>query len=250
MAVQAPGVGDRVLDIGCGFGDTTRRLAELVGARRAWRSASTCPSPSCRLGDRRGRGGPASPTSATGWGTCRSQEGLGGPFDYVFSRMGVMFFANPVAGAPQRAPRRCGRAGGSASWSGGASSTTAGSARPSRWWRSTSITRGDQEPTCGPGPFSMAGADTVSEQLCSPGSRRSRCGAATCRSRSATTSTRRSSSTCRSGLRARCSASGKTASRRSPEDRGRDARRPGRVRRARRRPRPVFDLDRLRRRPG
>jgi 2-polyprenyl-3-methyl-5-hydroxy-6-metoxy-1,4-benzoquinol methylase len=26
-----PAAGDRVLDIGCGFGETTRRLAELVG---------------------------------------------------------------------------------------------------------------------------------------------------------------------------------------------------------------------------
>ena len=32
LAVHPPAVGSRVLDIGCGFGDTTQRLAELVGA--------------------------------------------------------------------------------------------------------------------------------------------------------------------------------------------------------------------------
>ena len=31
LAAHPPATGDRVLDIGCGFGDTTRRLAEIVG---------------------------------------------------------------------------------------------------------------------------------------------------------------------------------------------------------------------------
>src|SRR5919106_275638 len=31
LAANPPRTGDRVLDIGCGLGDTTRRLAELVG---------------------------------------------------------------------------------------------------------------------------------------------------------------------------------------------------------------------------
>ena len=37
------------------------------------------------------------------------------------------------------------------------------------------------EPTCGPGPFSMANADTVSEQLKIAGFEEISCGAATCR---------------------------------------------------------------------
>ena len=90
---------------------------------------------------------------------------LRGPYDYAFSRMGVMFFANPVA----------------------ALRNVAGALRPggrlvaSVWRRKLDnewLHRAEQaveqyleepeEPQdvrCGPGPFSMANPDTVSEQL-------------------------------------------------------------------------------------
>src|SRR5947209_2945531 len=32
LRMFTPGPGQRVLDIGCGFGDTTQRIAEIVGA--------------------------------------------------------------------------------------------------------------------------------------------------------------------------------------------------------------------------
>ena len=39
MRLHPPAAGDRVLDVGCGFGDTARQLAALVGAGGAvaWR---------------------------------------------------------------------------------------------------------------------------------------------------------------------------------------------------------------------
>src|SRR4051794_40722641 len=93
MAARPPRAGERVLDIGCGFGDTTRRLAGMVGAEgeavgidvsepflelaRREAAEAGLANVSYRLGD-------------------VQIADLGGPYDYVFSRMGVMFFANPV----------------------------------------------------------------------------------------------------------------------------------------------------------
>jgi SAM-dependent methyltransferase len=86
-------------------------------------------------------------------------------FDYAFSRMGIMFFANPV-----QALRNV------------RSSLTPGGRLCAVVWRrkldNDWVRRAEEvvdrhldhpeetnEPTCGPGPFSMAGADTVSDQL-------------------------------------------------------------------------------------
>ena len=86
-------------------------------------------------------------------------------FDYAFSRMGIMFFANPVQAL--RNVR--------------ASLAPGGRLCAVVWRRKLDnewVRRAEEvvdkyldhpeetdEPTCGPGPFSMAGADTVSEQL-------------------------------------------------------------------------------------
>ena len=90
---------------------------------------------------------------------------LPGTFDYVFSRMGVMFFANPVQ-----------------AWRNIRSALDPGGRLCAVVWRNKIdnpwVHRAEQvvdqyldepeetdEPTCGPGPFSMQNADTVSEQL-------------------------------------------------------------------------------------
>jgi SAM-dependent methyltransferase len=90
---------------------------------------------------------------------------LGGPFDYAFSRMGVMFFANPVQAL--RNVRAAMRPGGRVcfvvwrrkldnSWVHEAEKVVEGYLEhPEK----------TEEPTCGPGPFSMADADVVTEQL-------------------------------------------------------------------------------------
>jgi SAM-dependent methyltransferase len=162
MAAHPPGAGDRVLDIGCGFGDTTQRLAGLVGAEgeavgvdvaepfvelaREEAAAAGLTNVSYRLGD-------------------VQIADLGGPYDYVFSRMGMMFFANPVQamrnvlGAMRPGGRICfvvWRRKLDNGWVREAEQVV------ERYLEHPEKT---EEPTCGPGPFSMADADVVSEQL-------------------------------------------------------------------------------------
>ncbi len=90
---------------------------------------------------------------------------LDGPYDYVFSRMGVMFFANPVQALRNvRAAMRPGARFCVVVWR---------RKLDNGWtWEAEKVVdkyldhpEESDEPTCGPGPFSMADADTVSEQL-------------------------------------------------------------------------------------
>jgi SAM-dependent methyltransferase len=162
IEIHPPAAGDRVLDIGCGFGDTTQRLAGLVGddgeavgvdvsgpfleLAREEAEAAGIANVTYRLGD-------------------AQIADLGGPFDYVFSRMGVMFFANPVQALRNvRAAMRPGARLCVVVWR---------RKLDNGWvWEAEQVVEKyldhpeeTEEPTCGPGPFSMADADTVSEQL-------------------------------------------------------------------------------------
>ena len=162
LAAHPAAAGDRVLDIGCGFGDTTRRLAELVGNEgeavgvdvsgpfldlaREEAEVAGLPNVTYRLGD-------------------AQIADLGGPFDYVFSRMGVMFFANPVQALRNvRAAMRPGARLCAVVWRRKLDNGWVWEAEQvvDRYLEHPDET---EEPTCGPGPFSMADADTVSEQL-------------------------------------------------------------------------------------
>jgi SAM-dependent methyltransferase len=162
LAAHPPRPGDRVLDIGCGFGDTTRRLAELVGGDGEAVGIDVA-EPFVELAREE--------AAATGVGNVEFRLGdvqvadLGGPYDYVFSRMGVMFFANPVQAL--RNVRAAMRPGGRLTvvvWR---------RKLDNPWvWEAEQVVEQylehpeeTEEPTCGPGPFSMANADTVTEQL-------------------------------------------------------------------------------------
>lgn len=162
MSAHPPSAGDRVLDIGCGFGDTTRRLAELVGPTGEAIGVDVSePFVEVSIADARAAGVDNVSFLA---GDVQVMD-LPGPFDYAFSRMGVMFFANPVAAL--RNVR-------SALAPGGRLVCVVWRHKADNPWvqRAEAVVEryleepeDSDEPTCGPGPFSMANADTVSEQL-------------------------------------------------------------------------------------
>jgi SAM-dependent methyltransferase len=162
MRLHPPSEGDRVLDIGCGFGDTTRELAELVGSGGSALGIDVAePFIEASIAEAREHGAGNVEFEV---GDVQIME-LSGPFDYAFSRMGVMFFANPVQALRNI---RAGMA------PGGQLCAVVWRRKLDNDWMHRAEQVVDQyldepeetdEPTCGPGPFSMANADTVSEQL-------------------------------------------------------------------------------------
>jgi SAM-dependent methyltransferase len=162
MRIHPPHPGDRVLDIGCGFGDTSQRLAQLVGPEGSVLGVDVS-VPFIDLAREE--------AEEAGAGNVEFRIGdaqvaeLGEGFDYVFSRMGVMFFANPVAALRNIA---------AAMAPGGRICFVVWRRKLDNDWlhRAEQIVERyleppdeSDEPTCGPGPFSMANADTVGEQL-------------------------------------------------------------------------------------
>jgi SAM-dependent methyltransferase len=162
IALTAPQPGERVLDVGCGFGDTALRIAELVGpegsvlgvdaaerfieASREEAAAAKAENVSFEVHD-------------------VEQTEFDGRFDLAYSRMGTMFFANPVAAL--RNVRRALDPGGRLCmvvWR---------RKLDNEWMHAAELVverfvdepEETDEPRCGPGPFSMADADTVSAQL-------------------------------------------------------------------------------------
>jgi SAM-dependent methyltransferase len=162
MRLHPPQPGNRVLDIGCGFGDTAQQLAALVGPEGHVTGVDVS-EPFIRASIEEARD--ARVENVDFFATDVQVGDLRGPYDYAFSRMGVMFFANPVQ----------------------ALRNIHGALRPGGhlvavvWRRKVDnewLHRAElvveqyldepEEPEdvrCGPGPFSMANADTVSEQL-------------------------------------------------------------------------------------
>lgn len=153
--------GDRVLDVGCGFGDTAIRLAERVGPDGTVVGIDCCDA---FLDFAREE------IAARGVKNVRFMRGdaeIALPaenFDFVFARFGTMFFANPVAGL--RNMRKTLRPGGRMVhivWR----------QRADNPWLSMAkdvVLRFLPEPgadaqTCGPGPFSMANEQTVTAMM-------------------------------------------------------------------------------------
>ena len=155
-----PRAGERVLDVGCGFGDTTHQIAELVGPDGAAVGVDAAPRfieaavAEARL-----------PNVRFLVADVERELPAERPFDRAFSRFGTMFFANPVAAL------RNVRA---ALVPGGELTMVVWRQRVDNDWLYRAqqiverfVSRPDEydEPTCGPGPFSMAGADMTSDVL-------------------------------------------------------------------------------------
>ena len=121
--------GDRVVDVGCGWGDTAMELARMVGPTGSVTGIDCC---DLCLDIARGELAEAGLDNVTflrGDAEVALPEGA---FDFAFARFGTMFFANPVAGL--RNMRRSLRPGGRMVASSGAiPGTVAGCRWPRRW---------------------------------------------------------------------------------------------------------------------
>jgi ubiquinone/menaquinone biosynthesis C-methylase UbiE len=166
LRVHPPRAGERVLDIGCGFGDTTQRLAGLVGAEGSALGIDI----SERFIETSREEAEAAGVSNVSFvaGDVQMTE-FDDRFDYAFSRFGTMFFANPVAAL--RNVRE-------ALVPGGRLCMVVWRRKLDNDWlhRAEKVVEQfveepeeSDEPTCGPGPFSMAGADTTSDILMNAG---------------------------------------------------------------------------------
>ena len=94
ISAAPPESGDRILDVGCGFGDTAQQLALVAGPA----SHVTGVDAAARFIDCATEEAAAAGVPNVAFRVADVQsEPLGGPYDYAFARMGTMFFANPVA---------------------------------------------------------------------------------------------------------------------------------------------------------
>ena len=160
--------GARVLDVGCGFGDSTRLIARRVGPAGA-AAGVDCAANFVAAAERESR--EAGIGNASFFVADVQREDLRGPYDFAFSRFGTMFFMMP--GAAMRNIRKALKKGGTFTmivWR---------QREENPWLHEAELRVKELVPVvshedtdqvhCGPGPFSMAGPDMVSTMLRSAG---------------------------------------------------------------------------------
>jgi SAM-dependent methyltransferase len=160
LADHHPEPSDRVLDIGCGLGDSTVQLARLVGPAGHAHGVDVAERMITGAREDTERAGVENVSfEAVDVQTAHFAE----TYDYAFGRFGTMFFANPVAAL--RNVRRALRPGGRLNM-------VVWRRKLDNDWLHRAETIVEQfldrpedydQPTCGPGPFSMANADTVTD---------------------------------------------------------------------------------------
>jgi len=157
--------GSRILDVGCGWGDTALRLAKMTGP-----SGEVIGLDCCNSFLEKGR----RDATAAGIRNVRFIEAdvesypFSSEFDLCFSRFGMMFFANPVAA--MRNVRSALKPGGRLvfiTWRAIDDNPWLGV--PKNVVLKFLPPPGEAAQTCGPGPFSMASSSLVSAQLTAAG---------------------------------------------------------------------------------
>lgn len=157
--------GDQILDVGCGFGDTAIRLAELTAPTGRVIGVDCCEAfLDHARAEARSRG-------LANISFVKADAEIMLPtnqFDFVFSRFGTMFFANPVAGL--RNMRKALRPGGRMVhivWRERADNPWLSMAKDVVLRYLPAPSAGSL--TCGPGPFSMADETMVRTMMTSAG---------------------------------------------------------------------------------
>ncbi|MFO1311587.1 MAG: class I SAM-dependent methyltransferase [Burkholderiales bacterium] len=160
--------GMRVLDIGCGFGDSTRHIARLVGPAGSATGIDCAPR---FVESARAEAAADGVPNAEFVVADAQTDDLRGPYDAAFSRFGTMFFNLP--GAAFRNVRKSLQPGAELfmiAWR---------RREENPWLHDAELCVRELVPVvshedtdqvhCGPGPFSMAGPDMVSGLLGSAG---------------------------------------------------------------------------------
>src|SRR3954469_1183581 len=153
--------GDKVVDAGCGFGDTAIRLARLVGPSGSVLAIDCCDA-FLEFGRKEAKA--AGITNVKFLAEDVQTHGFEPIHDFCFSRFGTQFFENPVAGL--RNMRRSLKPGGIMTmivWRGIKDNPWLGSAKDVVLQYLPPP--GENAQTCGPGPFSMADTGVVTKQL-------------------------------------------------------------------------------------
>lgn len=153
-----PPDGGRCIDIGCGFGETSQRLAALVGPEGSVLGTDSSPH---FVEDARREAAEAGVENVVFETSDAQTADWDQIYDYAFSRMGTQFFAMPVQA--MRAIRRAlvpggalakicwRRKGESAMWAQTEQVVQRFLSRPEEYYADT----------CGPGPFSLGNPETT-----------------------------------------------------------------------------------------